>query len=191
MAARDDEDPPWVRQLLVSLAVLALVALLVGGVVSVVALGAAKVAGVDSAGETASARPSLYIPSGRPTVGLEQYPTPSGASTSSRTSPTPSASASPTKKRKKEPAISLQAFPGAVAANERINLTGRYRGGAGVRLQVQRLEAGRWTPFPVTVTVNGGQFATYILTSRSGVQRFRVADPAAGETSNAVRVTVG
>lgn len=185
---RDDEDPPgWGRQLLVVTGVLAAVALAIGGVVSLIALGAAKVTGLDSSQSHASAKPSLYIPSGRPTVGLDQFPAPTAKSSPSASS---EASASPTPK-KKDTKITLQAFPQQVSSGQRINLTGVYRGGEGARLQVERFEAGRWADFPVGASVSGGQFTTYVMTSRTGEQRFRVIDPVSDARSNPVQVTVG
>ncbi len=55
---------------------------------------------------------------------------------------------------------------------------------------MQRFEGGAWSDFPVTASVSGGQFATYVTTSHTGPQRIRVADKATHRTSNAVRVTV-
>src|SRR4051812_1203633 len=187
---RDDEDPPgWGRQLLVVTGVLAAVALAIGGVVSLIALGAAKVTGLDSTRSQASARPSLYIPSGQPTVGLDQFPAPTAKSTPSASSEA-SATATPTPE-KKDDKITLQAFPQQVSSGQRINLTGIYRGGEGARLQVERFEAGRWADFPVGASVSGGQFTTYVTTSRTGEQRFRVIDPLSDARSNPVQVTVG
>jgi hypothetical protein len=94
---------------------------------------------------------------------------------------------SPTKRVR---AISLQAFPHQVSANQRINLTGVYTGGEGARLQVQRFEHG-WADFPVSTSVSGGLFSTYIFSGRVGPNRFRVVDPAGGRASNAVRVRIG
>ena len=74
--------------------------------------------------------------------------------------------------------------------NERINLTGVYQGGEGARLQVQRFENG-WVDFPVSTSVSGGSFTTYIYTGRSGPNRFRVIDKEADKASNPVRVSVG
>ena len=91
---------------------------------------------------------------------------------------------------KRQPAITLRVEPTAVGAGERINLTGDYRNGDGAQLQVQRLE-GDWTDFPVTTSVDGGRFGTYITTSRTGDARFRVVDKSADRTSNVVRVTIG
>jgi len=84
----------------------------------------------------------------------------------------------------------VSASPVMVKPNERINLTGTYRRGEGARLQVQRFQGG-WSDFPVTVSVSGGLFNTYVYTGRSGPQRFRVLDLASGRKSNEVRVTVG
>ena len=192
--ARDDRDDEsgWGRQLLVVLGVLVAVALVIGGVVSVIALGAARVTGIDSAQTRATQKPSLYIPSGKPSVGLDEYPAPS----SKAASPSPaqggaSPSGKPGPKKKKATGITLQAFPQRVSAGQRINLTGVYQGGEGARLQVERFDAGRWSDFPVGASVSGGQFTTYITTSRGGKQQFRVVDPLSDKVSNPVKVTVG
>ena len=189
MARPEDEDAPWTRQLLVGVGVLVAVALVIGGVVSVIALGAAKVSGIDSAGNGPSRPPSLYMPTGTPTTKPETYPNPVTPSRSAHAAPSPTASPSP-KKKKKSQAISLQAFPGRVGANQRINLTGVYQGGEGAQLQVQRFEGG-WTDFPVSTSVSGGLFNTYIFSSRSGTNRFRMIDKASGRHSNPVRVQIG
>ena len=189
--ARDDDDEgPWTRQLLVGIGALVAVALVIGAVVSVVALGAAKVTGIDEPKATASAPPSLYIPTGEPTTTPEAFPDPEDPEGDEQPgSPEPSVDVpEPPKKRTKS--ISLQAFPERVSPNERINLTGVYQGAEGARLQVQRFDGG-WTDFPVSTSVSGGQFSTYIFTGRSGVNRLRVVDEASGRKSNAVRVTVG
>jgi hypothetical protein len=187
MAREEDEDAPWTRQLLVSVAVLVAVALVIGGVVSVVALGAANVSGIDNARPSATAQPSLYFPSDEPTTRPEQYPDPAGVDDTTGSAPTPpTRTARPKKKR----TISLQAFPHQVSANERINLTGVYPGAEGASLQVQRFE-GSWVDFPVSASVRGGAFTTYIYTGRSGANRFRVVDKASGRKSNPVRVRIG
>ena len=158
MARDDDEDVPWTRQLAVGAGVLVAVALVIGGVMSVVALGAAKVTGLGGSHASPSPSPSHESPSAKPT--------------------------------QKARAITLQAFPQQVPPNERINLTGVYQGGEGARLQVQRFENG-WVDFPVSTSVSGGSFTTYIYTGRSGPNRFRVIDKEADEASNPVRVRVG
>ena len=185
MARDDDEETPWTRQLLVGIGALLAVALMIGGVVSVLALGAARVSGINDAHRaTASASPSLYIPSGEPTTSPDTFPDPEGSGKAS-------ASPSPTKKpAKKRTAISLQASPQQVPANQRINLTGDYPRSDGASLQVQRFE-GSWVDFPVNASVRGGSFSTYVFTGRTGPNRFRVVDKASGRTSNPVRVVVG
>ena len=74
---------------------------------------------------------------------------------------------------------------------QQIDLTGSYPSGEGAILQMQRLENGDWTDFPVTMSVSGGTFATYVLTSRPGENKFRVIDTDTQKTSNEVVVTVG
>ena len=188
MARDDDDDVPWTRQLAVGVGVLVAVALVIGGVMSVVALGAAKVTGLGSTHASATAQPSLYFPSDDPTTTPETFPDPNG---SDEPSPSPTRSASPSAKpTQKTRAIALQAFPQQVPPNERINLTGVYQGGEGARLQVQRFENG-WVDFPVSTSVSGGAFTTYIYTGRSGPNRFRVIDKEADKASNPVRVRVG
>lgn len=189
MARDDDGETSWTRQLLLGVAALVAVALVVGGVMSAFALGAAKVSGIDDAKSrpAASAAPSLYIPPGEPTTDVDPYPAPSS---SGSTTPTPSAS--PTAKPSPRPkAISLQTGPSQVGAGARISLSGAYPRGDGSSVQVQRFEAGAWADFPVTASVSGGRFSTYITTSRTGATRFRVLDKATGKASNVVRVTVG
>jgi hypothetical protein len=196
---RDDDEQPWTRQLFVVIGVLVAVALVIGAILSVIALGAAKVTGIDSAKSTASAKPSLYVPSGKPTVGLEPGPEPSGVpdptsgsggSGGSGGSDSDS-SDSPDSSGPQKHGITLQLYPQQVSAGQRINISGVYSNGEGAQLQVQRFENGSWSDFPVTTSVSGGQFATYITTSHTGPQRFRVTDKAAGRMSNAVRVRVG
>jgi hypothetical protein len=190
MARDDDGETPWTRQLLLGVGALAAVALLIGGVMSAFALGAAKMSGIDDrSGARATASPSLVMPSGRPTTDVDAVPVPSPAAGS----PSSSASSSPsgTPHPKKPKPITLSALQATVGAGGRIDLSGAYPAGEGAMLQVQRFEAGAWTDFPVTVSVRGGQFGTYIMTSRTGRTRFRVVDTASGKASNVVRVTIG
>lgn len=192
MADRDrrDDETSWPRQLLIGIGALVAVALVIGGVVSVVALGAARVAGVAEGPVTASAKPSLYMPSGKPSVKPEPYPGASGSSSGqASTKPSPSKKSKP--KPKPTHRISLQASPLHVKAGQRINLTGVYKGGEGAQLQIQRLEAGSWTDFPVTVPVSGGIFHTYITTGHTGTNQLRVTDKRNGRHSDVVRVQVG
>lgn len=87
-------------------------------------------------------------------------------------------------------ALQLSASPAVAAPMQRVNLTGRYPGQDSVALQVQRLENGTWSDFPVQASVTMGTFQTYVETGRSGVNRFRVYDPSSGRASNVVSVTI-
>jgi hypothetical protein len=188
MASRDDDESGR-RQVLIGLGALVVVTLLVGGIVSAMALGAARLTGLgdsSSTGEPAEA-PSLYIPPGEPTTTPESYPDPTRPD---REEPSESASVEPTQNpARQSKRITLQAFPLDASAGERITMTGVYPAGEGATLQVQRFE-GTWTDFPVSVTVSGGIYNTYILTSRTGEARFRVTDKALGRSSNPVTVTI-
>jgi len=86
----------------------------------------------------------------------------------------------------------LTATPAFVKPMERINLTGSYPRHDNMSVVVQRFEGGRWSGFAgVDASVNLGTFQTYVMTSRAGVNRFRMFDPSTGKASNAVGVTVG
>jgi len=170
-----DSDSSWVRQLVIALVALLGTAVVIGGLVSVMALGAADVAGVagnDAKGSPASEK-RLYLPA------------------------TPSASARPEEPAETETTeprprrqITVSVSPKDVSTFERVNIIGRYAGADGTTLQVQRDE-GRWVDFPTSATVRGGAFATYVETGRSGENRFRVIDESTGRASKAVSVSVG
>ena len=87
--------------------------------------------------------------------------------------------------------ISLSATQQSVSPMQQIDLTGTYQAGEGAILQVQRFENGAWSDFPVTMSVSGGTFATYVQTSRTGANEFRVVDTDTDVVSNEVTVTVG
>lgn len=189
MAPSDDEDSGR-RQVLVGLGALVVVTLLVGGIVSAMALGAARLTGLgdSSSAEGPVEAPSLYIPTGEPTTTPEAYPDPTRPDRE-EPSESPSEEEPTQKPGRQSKKITLQAFPTEVAPGERITLTGVYPAGEGATLQVQRFE-GSWTDFPVSVTVSGGIYNTYILTSRTGEARFRVTDKALNRSSNPVNVTI-
>lgn len=88
-------------------------------------------------------------------------------------------------------AIVLSATQQSVSPMQQIDLTGTYPTGEGAILQVQRFDGGTWTDFPVTASVSGGAFGTYVQTSQAGPNRFRVIDTDTQATSNEVTVTVG
>lgn len=178
-----DEETSWQRQLLVGVGLLVIVGLLVGGLIAVVALKAADVAGVGEKGAESTDPPPGLFPNG-----------PNGSSTPPPTSPRPTTppTSQPTTRRPPQPAIELVASPLQAATYERVNLTGSYRGApTGASLQVQRAEAGgAWADFPTSASVSDSTFATYIETGRLGPNRFRVVDASTGKMSNVVVVLI-
>src|SRR6476620_11693219 len=161
-----DDEPDWRKQLLVGLGVLVIVAALVGGIVSVIAIKAADVAGIGSAPSTTSGR--LTFPTPDPTTKTTEAPT---------TPTTPAGSTPPTTTARPPRAagIRLTASPAQARTYQRVNLTGTYAGAApGTSLQVQRREGTSWVDFAsVSASVNAGTFATWIETGQPGETRFR------------------
>ena len=177
-----DDDEARLKPVLVGLAALAGVSVIVGVLVSLVALGVANVAGLgggDEPSEASSEESSLYIPS--PSATRKPAARPSkgpGRPDEAETT-----------KEAAERQITLVASPTSVASSERIDLRGTYRNVDSATLQVQRLDGG-WTDFPVTATVSGGTFATWVQTGVSGRNRFRVVDKSTGRSSEPVSVDV-
>jgi hypothetical protein len=189
--ADDDPNPtprgehPVITGLLALVGVAVVVGLILGGG----ALAATKVLNIgegDSASDDATTGDSLYLPrpekTDPPSGPLVTLASPDESVETEETDPTDSATP--------DTGISLSASQTAVTPMEQIDLTGVYPGGEGAILQVQRLEGGKWQDFPVTVPVSNETFATYIQTSQTGVNRFRVIDTDSGATSNEVRVTI-
>ena len=59
---------------------------------------------------------------------------------------------------------------------------------------MQRFEDGDWVDFAggdVTTTVSDETFATYVLTERTGLSRWRMRDSETDDVSNEVRVQIG
>ena len=100
----------------------------------------------------------------------------------------PSASASPDAGKRGD--IELSISPIMAKPMERVNLTGTYKGADNVQLEVQRFENGTWSNFGVQANVSVGTFATYIMTGRTGENRFRVFDPQTQKGSNVILVTI-
>jgi hypothetical protein len=176
------------RTLLAAVGAMVAVALVLGLVVGLVALGAAHVAGMTGAESAAPSEPaSVYIPRYRPTepaAPARPKPRDGGAS--------PARRGDDAKPKPRSQGFTLRAGPVRVSPGERINLTGDYRG-RGSTLEVQRREAGgAWADFAgVTASVSGGSYQTWVQTSRTGAMRFRMYSPASRRTSNVVVVTVG
>jgi hypothetical protein len=106
-------------------------------------------------------------------------------------SPTDTPSDLVTPKGPKRGQIQLDVSPLQARPMERINLTGTYQGADNLQLQVQRFDSGAWQDFGVQATVRVGTYETYVMTGRSGENRFRVYDASTGKGSNVVLVTIG
>ena len=181
------DSPTRGHPIMSGLLALVSVAVVVGVILGFGALIGTKVLGIggSGSGDGATDGASMYLPEPVPT-------SESAASSSDGESDSDSPSSSPTDEPSKEAkAITLTAAPKSVGSFERINLTGTYPTGSGAILQVQRREAGQWVDFSVTVGVNGDSFATYVQTSRTGENKFRVIDSDSGKASNPVTVIVG
>ncbi|MCL8023971.1 hypothetical protein [Nocardioides bruguierae] len=190
---KPSEDHP----VLVGLVALVGVAVAIGLVLGVVALAGSRVAGL---GETSTADSTADVSAGETLYAPRPTRTSATSEPSEETSTASSGGGSQgdggsakknNKKKQKQKRISLSASPQQVSSMERIDLTGTYKGGEGSVLQVQRLQDGSWTDFPVTAVVSGGTFSTYVQTGYAGEVKFRVLDSDSDRTSNTVTVTVG
>lgn len=178
-----DQEPSWQRQLVIGLSALLAIGVLIGGIFAVIAVKAADYAGIGEDRGTSSPAPIL------PTTGDRTSTAPP---TTTATEPTtPPKPTKPTKRKPQHP-ITLTASPPSVGSFERVNLSGRYPGHDGARLQVQRsLGSGPWADFPIDTSVSDGGYATYIQTSMLGVNHFRMLDKTTGAMSNVATVTIG
>ena len=188
MSKTDDVDrtsPSESHPVAFGLLALVGVGLAIGLVAALGALMASKavVGGGEDASNAATQKQSMYLPT----------PTP----TAKDGGPGPLVSLKPQEKGKgkkkgngQRTAINLTAGQTSVSPMERIDLTGTYDS-EGAILQVQRFADGAWGDFPVTVSVSGGQFRTYVQTSSSGTVKFRVVDTDTQAQSNEVSVQIG
>lgn len=179
MAERKEHPVLWGLVALVS------VAAAVGLILGFGALAATRLLGVGggSTGSTSGADASMYLPRPERTTRSASAESESARPDAPRTDRT--------KTQEPETGITLTAGQSAVGPMQQIDLTGQYPQGEGAILQVQRFQAGAWVDFPVTVSVSGGTFSTYVQTGQAGVNRFRVFDGDRGEASNEVRITIG
>ena len=185
MGTTDQDESTQDHPVLTGLIALVAVAVVVGVIGGLAALVGSRVLGLDGdpaagARSESTSGASLYLPD--PTITTPPPETPTDEQ-----SPSESASEST------EPAtgITLSASQQTVGAMQQIDLTGTYPTGEGAILQVQRLEGGAWTDFPVTMSVSNQTFSTYVQTSQTGENRFRVIDTDTDTFSNEVVVTVG
>jgi hypothetical protein len=197
MAPRRDYDDEPGRALTHAFVAMVAVALLVGASVGLALMAAAKIGGLGGGSAEADAPDddspaSLYMPSYQPTEDSGSGWDLPGPSESPPSLPgAGGGSPSATKTKAARSGITLFVAPQQVNPGERINFNGVYEGADGATLQVQRREGGSWSDFPVTASVRGGSFETWITTSRTGPTNFRVYDDAAGKKSNVVRVQIG
>ena len=180
MAPRHPEkDRPVLAGLLALVGVAVAIGLL-GGLAVMVGVKATGLDGTTTATDESASPSSFTLPK----------PTDTGSS-----APVPEEEVEPsvgeeTSEAPVEP-ISLSATQQSVSPMQQIDLTGTYQAGEGAVLQVQRFEGGAWTDFPVTASVSGGTFGTYVQTGNVGPNRFRVIDTDSEAISNEVTVTVG
>ena len=164
----------------------------VGLAIGLLAGGGALVAtrvlglGTDATASDSAGGQSMYLPLPEKTTASAPASEPTQRAASEPTGPVRTT-------KTPESGISLQAGQTQVGPMQRIDLTGTYPGGEGAVLQVQRATGpgDSWVDFPVTVTVSGGTFSTYVQTGRTGPNRFRVVDTDKDEASNEVSVTIG
>lgn len=170
------------RPVLSGLLALVGVGLAVGLVLGLGALFVARTVGLDGGSSSAgsTSEESMYLPPPEKTTS-----SPGASSSAASPRPGPRTSSSPATQ------ITLTTGQTAVGPMQRIDLSGSYPGGDGAILVVQRFQAGQWGDFPVTASVSGGSFSTYVQTGQSGVNRFRMKDSDSGATSNEIKVTVG
>lgn len=176
----DTEHRPVLTGLLALVGVAVVIGLL-GGLAVMVGVRVTGIGDTTAASDDSGASATFRLP--RPSDTASSIPTPEETEE-------PSVGEEPTSEA---PAtgISLTAAQQSVSPMQQIDLTGTYAGADGAILQVQRLENGAWSDFPVTMSVSGGTFATYVQTSQVGANQFRVIDTDTQVASNELTVTVG
>lgn len=185
------EGPRKEHPVLAGLVALVAVVAVVAGVVGVAAMIGSRALGfsddgvIDTGG---SVQETLFLPKPSETEapGTPYITLPGGPETSR-----PTKKSKPTPKPTPIRLISLSAAQTAVGPMEPIDLTGDYPAGEGAILRVQQFENGSWGDFPVTASVSGGRFSTFIQTGNTGLNRFRVIDTDTGEASNEIKVQIG
>ncbi len=149
------------------------------GVALGVGLGLFFAGALTATGVTSADLPPLAAPTSDPTP--EPKPTPEATTEA------------PEDESKPKPRLSP--IPGDRAApGERFAIEGVLPAASpGTVLQVQVKDGdGPWDDFPVTVAArDGGRFETKIYTSRTGERKFRVTDPASGDSTPTITVTIG
>ncbi len=175
----DTENRPVLTGLIALVGVAVVVGLL-GGLAVMVGVRATGIGETSTASDDTGTPATFRLP--RPSATSSSIPAPED---SLEPDATESTSQAP------DDGISLSAAQQSVSPMQQIDLTGSYPGGEGAILQVQRFENGSWSDFPVTMSVSGGTFATYVQTSQVGPNKFRVVDTDTRAASNGLTVTVG
>lgn len=188
--SQESEGHPVVAGLLALLGVSLVVGLLVAGAAvagtSVLGLGEAKNT------DTTTSEQSVYVPKPSPTedetgAAITLAPKPSSSSDDKESKPAE-------EEYESEDSISLSAAVTQVAPSQQIGLSGVYPGHEGAMLVVQRFEDGDWVDFAdgsVTTSVSNETFSTYVITARTGLNRWRMRDTQTDDVSNEVRVQIG
>lgn len=186
--SRPDDDRPVLQGLLALVGVGLAIGLL-AGLGTLLVTQVAGVGGGGSAEADSGDGASMYLPTPSPTES-ERGPGPLVSVAPRQPEKQPDDGSS--EKASQAKPISLSAGQTSVSPMQRIDLTGTYPGGEGAVLQVQRKSGGSgWGDFPVTASVSGGTFSTYVQTSQTGPVRFRVVDTDSGAKSNPVTVRIG
>ena len=175
----DTENRPVLTGLLALVGVAVVIGLL-GGLAVMVGINATGIGDTSTASDDGGTPATFRLP--RPTDTGSSIPAPEESAEPSEGESTSEAPAT---------GISLSATQQSVSPMQQIDLTGTYPGGEGAILQVQRFENGAWSDFPVTMSVSGGTFATYVVTGQVGPNQFRVIDTDTQVASNELTVTVG
>ncbi|MGI8433429.1 MAG: hypothetical protein ACR2LE_01600 [Nocardioidaceae bacterium] len=178
-----DDESDWVKQVLVGVGVLLVVAAGIGGLIGLVGIKAADFAGITS--EPTHARETMVLGPGGPSTRPSPSPSPSPTRHSPRTSAPATTSHPP------ERSITLKAAPTSAATYERVTLSGTCPAAACSTLQVQRKEGNVWVDFPTQASGTDGNFSTYIQTGHTGDNLFRVQETSTGKVSPPVTVTIG
>lgn len=182
-----DDESNWQRQVLVGLTVLLAVGALLGGVVALISIKAADLAGLDDSAASSSPSSSRWT---KPTdTGAGSDDEPSGEAPST-TAPPSTTEPEQTREPQPDTGITLVATPDSVSTYQPITLAGTFPGGSGQTLQVQRWEGGQWVDFPTSATVNGKNYETYVETGRAGTNKFRMKVTGGDDASNTVVVEV-
>lgn len=208
-------EPDWRQRVLGAIGAVVVVGLVIGGVLGAVVYSTARATGLaDGASEASASLEADAQEVGSP-VAAAASPSvaPETEDAAEEVSPSPAESAKHKTGKAKAKAghrrdkhhrarqhrkkrhggraqLTLVASPHQVRPMGRINLSGRYPGHGGARLAVQRFEGGHWARFPVTVTVRGGKFRTWVASGHRGLNRFRVVAVNSRRSSPSVTVRV-